>query len=181
MPRSADNTDEMAIAKGTSLERVIKSKASPLFRKSLGWLDSFQPRNRLRNLRLFTDGRLVLGLANGILENAAIDLHPFFGVPVITGSKLKGIAKDAGSLLCKEGSLKGEDFIGIFGEENGDATGSGKAGRVDFLPAFPTSENCRLVLDILTVHYPDYTVPQGCKRSALDCVSKQAPWPPTFG
>ncbi len=157
MPRSADNTNETAAARRTSLERGIRAKASPLFQKSLSWLVNIRPHARLCTFKLFTDGRLVLGLANGINENAGIDLHPFYGVPIITGSKLKGIARDAGRLLCNEGTLCSEDFVSIFGDEGKpDAEIPAHAGRIDFLAGLPTSHECRLELDILTVHYPDY-------------------------
>jgi CRISPR type III-B/RAMP module RAMP protein Cmr6 len=157
MPISADHTENSADARRTSVKRSLQKKEADVFLKSFVWLDQLRPASRRHHFTLYTDQRLLLGLANGIHENGGIDLHRFFGVPVITGSKLKGIAADAAQAPLQHGRLTAADIEAIFGVEEDDSQKKDAwAGCVDFLPAYPAKAECLLELDVLTVHYQAY-------------------------
>lgn len=153
MPSSPGSKDESANARMISLERALKPAAPPVASNQLRWLANL---SRAHSFSLWTDQRLVMGLANGVLENAGLDLHPFFGTPIISGSKLKGIAADASRQLVKEGRFTTEDQVTIFGNVNEIDGASLNGGCVSFLAAHPARADCRLELDVLTVHYPAY-------------------------
>ena len=94
MPLSADSKAASADARKTSLERALKPGAHAAAEHRSKWLDALISSARLRRFQLWTDQRLALGLANGVLENAGLDLHRFWGTPEISGSKLKGVAAE---------------------------------------------------------------------------------------
>ncbi|MCF6191793.1 MAG: type III-B CRISPR module RAMP protein Cmr6, partial [Candidatus Hydrothermae bacterium] len=102
-----------------------------------------------------TLGRLVVGLgADSVLENA-IALHHTYGVPVIPGSALKGLAAHYAHhrLEDPEWRKDGRAHRILFGDP-------GSAGYVTFFDALyvPGSapDHRPLILDVLTVHHPDY-------------------------
>jgi CRISPR type III-B/RAMP module RAMP protein Cmr6 len=153
MPCSASNKQDSADARKDSLERALKPAASVVAAIHRQWLAGLP---RSRKFSLWTDERLVIGLANGVIENAGLDLHRFFGTPVISGSKLKGIAADAGRELVRDGQLTDEDRLAIFGDAKDAGATISPAGCIAFLAAHPDRPDCRIELDVLTVHYPQY-------------------------
>ncbi len=157
MLSSADTQAGSAGARKTSMERAIKPAAHAAAGHQIRWLDALASSSRLRRFSLWTDQRLALGLADGVLENGGLDLHRFWGTPVISGSKLKGIAADAACEWVRKERLCKDDKAAIFGAMDSVA---GKvvanAGCVSFLSAHPASPSCRLELDVLTVHFPGY-------------------------
>ncbi len=100
--------------------------------------------------------RLAINLAEGILENAGICLHPHFGVPMIPGSAVKGIARHAAWQLWQAGEIEAADFTRIFGSPPDKPDKPESAGTIAFLPALPTSDGNHLEVDVLTCHHPDY-------------------------
>ncbi len=112
-----------------------------------------------------TLGRLVVGLgADGVLENA-ITLHRTYGVPVIPGSALKGLAASyaRNRLEDKAWQVKtdkhgnivhmGEAYKTLFG----DTTSAGYVTFFDalYVPGSATGDK-PLALDVVTVHHQDY-------------------------
>ncbi|RME12109.1 MAG: type III-B CRISPR module RAMP protein Cmr6 [Ardenticatenia bacterium] len=102
-----------------------------------------------------TQGRLVVGLgAESVLENA-ITLHRTYGVPVIPGSALKGLAAAyARNRLAEPDWQKGgEAYKTLFGDTE-------SAGYVTFFDALyvphSAEENRPLALDVVTVHHQEY-------------------------
>ena len=90
-------------------------------------------------------GRLIVNHTGGILE-CNLALHRFFNCPVIPGSAIKGIARNAGRF---EGDK--ERFARVFGgEEKGR---SDTAGSVAFLMAIPENNSWKIVPDVLTSHH----------------------------
>lgn len=100
--------------------------------------------------------RLAINLAEGILENAGICLHPHFGVPMIPGSAVKGIARHAAWQLWQAGEFEATDFTRIFGSAPDKPDKPEAAGTIAFLPALPTTDGNHLEVDVLTCHHPDY-------------------------
>lgn len=100
--------------------------------------------------------RLAINLAEGILENAGICLHPHFGVPMIPGSAVKGITRHAAWLRWKAGEVEAEQFTRIFGSPPDKPDKPESAGTIAFLPALPARSGEHLEVDVLTCHHPNY-------------------------
>ncbi len=115
------------------------------------------------SFELVTVDRLLLGLAEGVIENAGIYLHRFFGVPYIPGSSLKGIARDAAVEL--EIPLEIQELM--FGRVSTDDE-KALGGVIHFLPAFPVKADCGIVMEIATPHYRDYYKADGDNPNALE-------------
>lgn len=119
------------------------------------WLDSI-PSERKRLIKLTTASRLIIGMANGVLENAGLTLHRFLGIPCIPGSASKGRSRDACDLLPDQQAMK----LHLFGNDHSEKK-QFQQGSVCFLPAYPTNKEAVLELDILTPHYPKYYTGKG--------------------
>jgi CRISPR-associated protein Cmr6 len=113
------------------------------------------------------EGRIALGLgAKGALENG-LHLDHTWGVPVLPGSALKGIAAAAAHHLAQDDawrkgpnahSPKGAWHAELFGSAL-DTQGTEAIGRVRFLDAWwdpRGAEHVPVHLDIMTVHHADY-------------------------
>ncbi|MCC6625251.1 MAG: type III-B CRISPR module RAMP protein Cmr6 [Deltaproteobacteria bacterium] len=114
---------------------------------------------RLRRAR--TTGRLVIGLGNKNVLEMGIRLDHTWGVPVLPGSALKGLASRTAHLDAGEGwSRPGADTKrGTAGEHQAFLFGTtDNAGAVIFHDAWwdPSSKEGPLDLDVMTVHHPDY-------------------------
>ena len=91
-------------------------------------------------------GRLLVNHTGGIIENSNLSLHRFFNCPIIPGSAVKGIARNAGRFDEDQ-----ERFARVFGgAEKGK---SNQAGSVAFLMAIPENNNWKVVPDVLTSHH----------------------------
>jgi len=105
-------------------------------------------------------GRMAIGLGNeGVLETS-ISLHHTYGVPIIPGSALKGLAASYADkhLAATEWRRDGAAYVTVFGNTK-------EAGYITFFDALykPGSgalglDNARRALraDVLTVHHRDY-------------------------
>lgn len=126
--------------------------------------------------------RLMVNLAGGVVENAGISLDRCFGLPLIQGSAVKGIARHQALWEIHQADpevqprlLKLAMLIFGYGADDiknhGDFAWAGSfelarslaqeigaadfRGCVCFLPAYPTTPP-RLVLDMVNPHYPEY-------------------------
>lgn len=114
------------------------------------------------------EGNLIVNQAGGILENAGLCLNPFRSFPMIPGSALKGIARQAARDEWRSqpnGALV-QRIAKVFGYQ-GDQDELDKAiaalpnapaalsGSVSFLAAVPLGE-AKLTEDICTSHHPNY-------------------------
>lgn len=121
-------------------------------------------------------GRLIVNQAGGILENAGLCLHRFFGYPMIPGSSVKGIAHHAAWAEWK--SLPEDDderrlslaekIVDVFGYPTNDKAIDGYLkskdrkwqtaslrGNVCFMEAVPYG-SAQLVCDIVNSHHSKY-------------------------
>jgi len=137
--------------------------------------------NRLRVLTGRLEGRLAINLAEGLIQNAGIALDRVFGLPLIPGSAVKGVARAAALAEVKTEAKKNpqllETFVRVFGTakndymENGELAGLRRPdglsedlkGAITFIQATPVN-NAKIVVDIVNVHYPDYY--EGKEREA---------------
>jgi|GEM_PF-6535203 len=151
----------------------LSYNATPkVYTQKRSWLDILNP-DRVIKFKLTTASRLLVGLANGTLENAGCTLHPRLGFPVIPGSALKGVARDAAAAL----NLSHELESCIFGNQVEEKENF-RQGDVCFLDAFALVESGTpdLELDILTPHYQKY-YKQTENQKALD---EESPIPNVF-
>ena len=118
--------------------------------------------------------RLIVNMANGMLENAGLCLHRTFGYPYIPGSAVKGVARhaawvdwddtEADDKQAKES--KALAIAEIFGYPTNEKTldaylepllaDETLSGGVCFFPAEPAEGDVRCEVDILNVHHRDY-------------------------
>jgi len=120
-----------------------------------------------------TTGRVILGLGSESVLEAGIRLHHTYGLPVLPGTALKGLA----SSYCHE--VWGRDDAGFRGRGGPDDDGIGshyhvlfgdqdQAGRIVFHdgwldPAVLDQEEGPLVHDVLTPHHQEYYGSEGDK------------------
>lgn len=136
--------------------------------------------------------RMMVNLAGGVVENAGIALDRCFGMPLIPGSAVKGIARAQALWEIREASgeqkprlLRHAMLLFGYGahdlREKGDIGWAGGAGLAStiaeaigaqdfkgcacFLPAYPTTTPT-LVVDMVNPHYRDYYA--GKKNTAED-------------
>ena len=127
-------------------------------------------------------GRLMVNMAGGVIENAGICLDRCFGLPVIPGSAVKGIARSQALWEIKEAAPAQKENLlkvamAIFGYGKTDiskrgawtwAAGHEPAAKVAealqavefkgcacFLPSYPTTPPT-IVVDMVNPHYPEY-------------------------
>jgi|SRR5579859_2395845 len=103
-------------------------------------------------------GRMVVGLgAESVLETA-VTLHRTYGVPLIPGSALKGLAAAfARQRLGELWAVRQVDDQIIVGEAYKTAFGTTEAaGYLTFFDALPVPGSWALYPDVLTIHHPEY-------------------------
>ncbi|MGI5868564.1 MAG: type III-B CRISPR module RAMP protein Cmr6 [Kiritimatiellia bacterium] len=178
--------------------RADANRCRRLAQTSVGaGLDDLRPRHSARflellrstyskeNLRIVEarlEGRLAINLSEGVIQNAGINFDRIFGLPLINGSSVKGVARSVAltELKTKEGDERDrmlDTFVRVFGVGESDWRGDlapfaqvdekrslGNArlnlpldlkGAVTFLQAAPTND-AKIVVDITNVHTPDY-------------------------
>lgn len=101
------------------------------------------------------EGRVAIGLgAKGVLENG-LTLEHTWGVPILPGSALKGLAAAAARKLvgpgCREWAADGASYRELFGTTE-------LSGCVDFHDAWwrPVDGASGIDPDVMTVHHADY-------------------------
>ncbi len=116
--------------------------------------------------------RMIINQAGGVLENAGLCIHRFFGYPYIPGSAVKGIARHAAweewFYERKDDAHFAKKIADTFGYPTGDKSlddflkkenyETKRAGSVSFLPATPIGE-AKLETDVLTPHKSDIKNP----------------------
>ncbi len=124
--------------------------------------------------------RLMVNLAGGVVENAGMAMDRCFGMPLLPGSAVKGLARSQAlaDISAADGADKAKllrNAMALFGygahDVRGDfavAGGGPEARRVaqalggddfrgcaSFLPAYPTTK-APLVVEMVNPHYPEY-------------------------
>ena len=157
------------------------------------------PQETCRTITASLQGRLLVNLSGGILENAGLALEFICGVPIIPGSAVKGAARRYAIALLQEAETPQkeallEKFIAIFGcAEQDFEPGSDLAlavntdtlraigkrcgnmrGGVCFMQAVP-QKRVKLCADVLTPHHTEYM-----KGKLKEPVDSEAPIPSFF-
>lgn len=137
---------------------------------------------KLRVVEGRLEGRLAINLAEGVIQNAGINLDRIFGLPLIPGSAVKGVTRSVAldELKEKNNVVTLDKFIRVFGVGKSEFNGDGELsefasllekttlprdsqgnicremkGAITFLQSTPTNE-AKIVVDITNVHTPDY-------------------------
>lgn len=159
------DSDEVKAARTSLIEEVARNTAPDGYgdaseKRAVSLLSP--PKGTVRDVRIYrTDGRTIVGLGQkGVIE-AGITLERTWGVPILPGSSLKGVAAATAHLLTDHDSWRkpadkeskpGESFAELFGTTE-------NRGRVIFHDAWwlPDSVSQKpLAQDIMTVHHPNY-------------------------
>lgn len=118
---------------------------------------------------LSVQGRLIIGLGGENVLETGITLHHTYGVPVIPGAALKGVATHYCDQVWggKDGSFKctGEYYQQLFGTTE-------DSGHIVFYDAWITPESLAppkgLVLDVMTPHHGDYYAASDTEEAPTD-------------
>jgi CRISPR-associated protein Cmr6 len=176
-PKTATKDEDKGIIQA-HIKRLGDIKVPYLYRFHLKrWQDHLQDLGaNVRQAKAEVRGRMIIGLgAESVLETA-IHLHHTYGVPVIPGSALKGLAASyARNRLTDEswrkqpqegdGTNLGASYRALFG----DTTEAGCVTFHDALWIPPEGEDkdkLPLDLDVMTVHHRDYYGKKGQKPPA---------------
>jgi CRISPR-associated protein Cmr6 len=98
-------------------------------------------------------GRIAVGLGNESVLETSVALHRTYGVPVIPGSALKGLASSFARNRCGGSWAKGQRaYLNVFGKTEE----SGYIVFHDALHVPGSAEGRPLRTDVIAVHHPDY-------------------------
>ncbi|MBA3532225.1 MAG: type III-B CRISPR module RAMP protein Cmr6 [Ardenticatenales bacterium] len=96
--------------------------------------------------------RLVVGLGGTSVLETAMTLHRIYGLPLIPGSAIKGMARAYAELVGDEDTSQIET---VFGPPPGSKEKKLRAGEVIFLDAVPLPPLC-LEVDVMNPHYGEW-------------------------
>ena len=125
-------------------ERILKAFRER-WQQRLEWY--CQRGYEVRSFQTQPTWRFVVGLGAAHVLETGITLHRIFGLPIIPGSALKGVAKAYAQLV--EGKPDDDpELVAVFGTTE-------QAGSIIFLDAIPLKVP-KFQLDIMNPHYPQY-------------------------
>ncbi len=156
--RFAPDWRDDAPAKKKGLEAVVKAAELADVDLLRAWNARWEAGVRAAGAEPFslrTDWRLVAGLGRkGSLE-VGFTFHRY-GLPVLPGSSLKGVARAYASFVEGRGA-DDADFVAVFGRvpQKGEDERLAQAGQAIFFDAIPASKP-KLELDVMNPHYPEY-------------------------
>ncbi len=127
------------------------------------WAQSFSKDNTHRSERLAVAGRLVVGLGSESVLETGLRLHHTYGVPIIPGSALKGLAShychDVWGQRHNENASQANTLFRRGGDHHSLLFGTTEDGGViTFHDAWLVPESLRgsLCLDVMTPHHPNW-------------------------
>jgi len=164
--------------KATLLGRVAGATPGALYRAAYDrWRAALDDRPTVRTMKLAVRGTLIVGLGGASVLETGITLQHTYGMPVIPGAALKGLARRYAEQVARaEGG--GNDGAAAASERAGLAAGGDShevlfghlksAGYVSYFDAWyvPGSapDDRPFVRDVVTVHHPRYYTRFGNER-----------------
>lgn len=149
-------------------QQVTDIPTPPLYRLAYArWHQALAELPGAAGAAFTVQGRLIVGLGAESVRETSIGLHRAWGVPIIPGSSLKGLARRyLERQLPDEHPTKGVLRAALFGSTE-------SAGYVTFLDAWYVPRSAPgdrpLARDTVTVHHPRYyNQPQGRRRAPWD-------------
>ena len=143
-------------AKTMLIDRFCQVKPSELYAQALERFRVAASSDQHVIFEATTQHRLMMGLSTGGGLETGVTLNHSYGMPMLPGSSLKGIARAHAERI----ELKSEILAVLFGdsrdcEETGFAAGSGCLVWHDAW-FVPSSNSNSFVPEVVTVHHPDY-------------------------
>lgn len=118
---------------------------------------------RFFSFELPLQNRLYIGLSRDNPVETGVTVSHSYGMPIIPGSSVKGLARASAEYVAKEtGTIRSEVIHWLFGE-GGD---TGQGGGIFYHDAWWCGAGSPFVAEIVTPHHPDYY--QGGNRPASD-------------
>lgn len=159
MRRLADQPTQRGEEIAAFLERVAAQTTPPVYARAYRrWLALTADPACCQRWIGRVEGRLFIGLGEAhVLETNLTFIRPY-GVPMIPGSTLKGLAR----AQARRGALEASTVGVLFGQQT-DQPDENDAGYLIFHDAWwvPGSAPTPLVPEVVTVHHPDYYGQEG--------------------
>lgn len=153
---SQPNDKKEPSARTLLLEKVAKTQISESYRRAFErWRDTLRgmPNVTLLRFTVSPDQRLIVGLGSASVLEVSVTLNRIYGVPMIPGSALKGLARHYFTQQIEGNSDKTNYMHDLFGTTD-------SASFFTFFDAWyipgPAKDDCPLQLDIMTPHHPEY-------------------------
>ncbi len=158
------NPEERGALLGAARQAASSESLRTLYAQAFArWVESFRQHNPHRSQRLAVAGRLVVGLGTENVLETGLRLHHTYGVPIIPGSALKGVASHYCHEVCGQRHnenasqanilfRRGEKYHSLLFGTTEDG------GVITFHDAWllPQSLDGSLRLDVMTPHHPNW-------------------------
>ena len=139
---------------------MLKGKDTLIWQSTDGFIKALQERWRKmlncypyhREFTVFPAWRFVVGLGGASVLDTGITLHRLYGIPIIPGSALKGLARAYAETV--EGKEANDpNVVAVFGKP--PRSTPLESGEIIFFDAIPITQP-RFKLDVMTSHFPKY-------------------------
>ncbi len=135
------------------IQRLAQCKASGYYRAALArWQRCTKDASRFTSFQSELEGRLYIGVTRDNPLEAGVTTSHSYGMPLIPGSSVKGLARSAALDLVDHGSLDRDSVDWMFGR-GGD---EGEVGGVIFHDAWWCGEALPFVAEVVTPHHVGY-------------------------
>jgi CRISPR-associated protein Cmr6 len=141
-------------AKDKLFERVSGSKATEIYRKAYERWKSNLELMQATIVEVRCSNRVIVGLASENVLEASITLHPIYGMPILPGDGLKGLARHYFQEQSTGNPEQKKHVDVLFGDQN--TKGSQAGGYISYLDAWWIPDGDPFVREIITVHHQKY-------------------------
>ncbi len=165
----ATESAERGEAIGQHIDNVCNIRVPEIYKLAYQrWLGVTHDGDRFAKWYGQLEGRLFIGLGGAHVLETQVTRHPTYGIPIIPGSALKGLAH----AKSKAYGLSNEEANILFGK-GGDSPDETDAGYLIFHDAWwipeGGSKTKPYVRDIVTVHAKEYYETQGKGKEGKKC------------
>jgi len=166
MRRLADQPTQRGEEIAAFLERVAAQTTPPVYARAYRrWLALTADPACCQRWIGRVEGRLFIGLGEAHVLETNLTFSQPYGVPMIPGSTVKGLAR----AQARRGALDAATVGILFGQQT-DQPDENDAGYLIFHDAWwvPESAPTPLAREVVTVHHPDYYSHEGREEDATD-------------
>lgn len=163
LERYLESQEKEVAANQALLQNVARMSSPVVYAEAFARWQATLDKLGARREQFVVADRLIVGLGSESVLETGITLNRIYGVPMIPGSALKGLARHY--FLHEIAVADKEPFHVLFGDTT-------RAGYITFFDAWyvPGSapDNRPLMQDVITVHHPDYYSSKGVGASPTD-------------